>query len=33
LWSSAFEQHIQERHGLNRPAKDAETCETIRVVM
>lgn len=33
LWSSAFEKHIQERHGLNRPAEDTENCETIRVVM
>ena len=33
LWSSAFEKHITECHGADRPAQGAENCPTIRVVM
>jgi len=33
LWSTAFEKHITERHGLDRRAADQENCPTIRIVM
>lgn len=33
LWSSAFEKHILERHGSNRPVADADSCPATRIVV